>query len=183
VLRADYIKFARALACPSRAVYFGHALKKPVVPGIRNRLELGALIAFAIITETGSSGPAWLALHFRAVNFDRLPVMAAYCVSIALIFVVINLVVDLLYFAVDAAAARKADRRQLKRDAARRPSELPSKSYRSIAWRISMTAQIDALIASCLLVGFWGGAPCRSVERSDLRVANQGDVPIHEPQH
>jgi peptide/nickel transport system permease protein len=102
VLRADYIKFARARGLPNRAVYFGHALKNTLVPVITiTGLQLGGLIAFAIITETVFQWPGMGLLFIQAVTFADIPVMAAYLCLIALIFVVINLAVDLLYFIVD----------------------------------------------------------------------------------
>ena len=102
VLRTDYIKFARARGLPDRAVYFGHALKNTLVPVITiTGLQLGSLIAFAIITETVFQWPGMGLLFIQAVQFADIPVMAAYLCLIALIFVVINLVVDMLYFAVD----------------------------------------------------------------------------------
>lgn len=102
VLRADYIKFARARGLSNRAVYFGHALKNTLVPVITiTGLQLGSLIAFAIITETVFQWPGMGLLFIQAVTFADIPVMAAYLCLIALIFVIINLVVDLLYFAVD----------------------------------------------------------------------------------
>lgn len=102
VLRTDYIKFARARGLTDRAVHFGHALKNTLVPVITiTGLQLGGLIAFAIITETVFQWPGMGLLFIQAVNFADVPVMAAYLCLIALIFVVINLIVDLLYFAVD----------------------------------------------------------------------------------
>ncbi|WP_332745178.1 MULTISPECIES: ABC transporter permease [Comamonadaceae] len=102
VLRTDYIKFARARGLPSRAIHFGHALKNTLVPVMTiTGLQLGGLIAFAIITETVFQWPGMGLLFIQAVTFADIPVMAAYLCLIALIFVVINLVVDLLYFAVD----------------------------------------------------------------------------------
>jgi peptide/nickel transport system permease protein len=102
VLRTDYIKFARARGLHDRAVYFGHALKNTLVPVITiTGLQLGSLIAFAIITETVFQWPGMGLLFIQAVQFADIPVMAAYRCLIALIFVVINLVVDLLYFRVD----------------------------------------------------------------------------------
>ena len=102
VLRTDYIKFARARGLTDRSVYFGHALKNTLVPVITiTGLQLGALIAFAIITETVFQWPGMGLLFIQAVQFADIPVMAAYLCLIALIFVVINLIVDLLYFAVD----------------------------------------------------------------------------------
>jgi peptide/nickel transport system permease protein len=102
VLRTDYIKFARARGISDRAVYFGHALKNTLVPVITiTGLQLGALIAFAIITETVFQWPGMGLLFIQAVQFADIPVMAAYLCLIALIFVLLNLFVDLLYFAVD----------------------------------------------------------------------------------
>jgi peptide/nickel transport system permease protein len=102
VLRTDYIKFARARGLPNRLIHFGHALKNTLVPVMTiTGLQLGGLIAFAIITETVFQWPGMGLLFIQAVTFADIPVMAAYLCLIALIFVVINLVVDLLYFAVD----------------------------------------------------------------------------------
>ena len=102
VLRTDYIKFARARGLTDRAVHFGHALKNTLVPVITiTGLQLGSIIAFAIITETVFQWPGMGLLFIQAVGFADVPVMAAYLCLIALFFVVINLVVDLLYYAVD----------------------------------------------------------------------------------
>jgi peptide/nickel transport system permease protein len=102
VLRTDYIKFARARGLTDRAVHFGHALKNTLVPVITiTGLQLGAIIAFAIITETVFQWPGMGLLFIQAVGFADIPVMAAYLCLIALFFVVINLIVDLLYYAVD----------------------------------------------------------------------------------
>jgi peptide/nickel transport system permease protein len=102
VLRTDYIKFARARGLQNRSVYFGHALKNTLIPVLTIMgLQLGGLIAFAIITETVFQWPGMGLLFIQAVQFADIPVMAAYLCLIALIFVVINLVVDLLYFVVD----------------------------------------------------------------------------------
>ncbi|MDB5817571.1 MAG: transporter permease [Rhizobacter sp.] len=102
VLRTDYIRFARARGLTDRSIYFGHALINTMVPVITiTGLQLGSLIAFAIITETVFQWPGMGLLFIQAVSFSDVPVMAAYLCLIALIFVVINTVVDLLYFAVD----------------------------------------------------------------------------------
>lgn len=102
VLRTDYIKFARARGLSNRVIHFGHALKNTLVPVMTiTGLQLGGLIAFAIITETVFQWPGMGLLFIQAVTFADIPVMAAYLCMIALIFVVINLVVDLLYFVVD----------------------------------------------------------------------------------
>lgn len=102
VLRTDYIKFARARGLSSRVIHFGHALKNTLVPVMTiTGLQLGGLIAFAIITETVFQWPGMGLLFIQAVTFADIPIMAAYLCLIALIFVVINLIVDLLYLAVD----------------------------------------------------------------------------------
>lgn len=102
VLRTDYIRFARARGLSNSAIHFGHALKNTLVPVMTiTGLQLGQLIAFAIITETVFQWPGMGLLFIQAVTFADIPVMAAYLCLIALIFVVINLVVDLLYFVVD----------------------------------------------------------------------------------
>jgi len=102
VLRSDYIRFARARGLPDRVLHFGHALKNTLVPVITiTGLQLGALIAFSIITETVFQWPGMGLLFIQAVSFVDIPVMAAYLCLVALIFVSINLAVDLLYFAVD----------------------------------------------------------------------------------
>src|SRR5215470_6536337 len=102
VLRTDYIKFARARGLTERAVNFGHALKNTLVPVITiTGLQLGGIIAFAIITEQVFQWPGMGLLFIQAVQFADIPVMAAYLCLIGLIFVVINLVVDMLYYAVD----------------------------------------------------------------------------------
>jgi peptide/nickel transport system permease protein len=102
VLRADYIKFARARGLTDRTVHFGHALKNTLVPVITiTGLQLGSVIAFAIITETVFSWPGMGLLFIQSVQVVDIPVMATYLVLIGFLFVLINLVVDILYFVVD----------------------------------------------------------------------------------
>ncbi|AWC25145.1 ABC transporter permease [Aminobacter sp. P9b] len=102
VLRADYIKFAKARGLKSRAIHFRHALKNTLIPVVTIfGLQLGGLIAFAIITETVFQWPGMGALFIQAVNFTDVPVMAAYLVMVSLIFVIINTSVDLLYNVID----------------------------------------------------------------------------------
>ncbi|CAD5372582.1 ABC transporter permease [Rubrivivax sp. A210] len=102
VLRSDYIRFARARGLRDGSIHFGHALRNTLVPVITiTGLQLGSLIAFAIITETVFQWPGMGFLFIQAVQFADVPVMAAYLCLIALIFVAVNLAVDLLYFAVD----------------------------------------------------------------------------------
>ena len=102
VLRADYIKFARARGLTQQAIHFGHALKNTMIPVITiTGLQLGGIIAFSIVTETVFQWPGMGLLFIQAVQFADVPVMAAYLCLIALVFVTINLIVDLLYFVVD----------------------------------------------------------------------------------
>ena len=101
-LRSDYVKFARARGLPDRMVNFGHALRNTLVPVLTiSGLQLGGLIAFSIITETVFAWPGMGSLFIQAVQFPDVPVMAAYLCLIALVFVAINLAVDLLYAVVD----------------------------------------------------------------------------------
>jgi peptide/nickel transport system permease protein len=102
VLRQDYIRFARARGLRERSVNFRHALKNTLVPVITvTGLQLGSIIAFAIITETVFQWPGVGLLFINAIQFVDIPVMAAYLMLISVMFVGINLIVDLLYFAVD----------------------------------------------------------------------------------
>jgi peptide/nickel transport system permease protein len=102
VLRTDYIRFARARGLTDRSIHFGHALKNTLVPVITIvGLQLGSVIAFAIITETVFQWPGMGLLFLTAVQNADIPVMAAYLLLVAAIFVTLNLVVDLLYVVVD----------------------------------------------------------------------------------
>lgn len=102
VLRADYIRFARARGLSERAVNFRHALKNTLVPVITIAgLQLGSIIAFAIITESVFQWPGVGLLFINAIQFVDIPVMAAYLMLISVMFVAINLIVDLLYYAID----------------------------------------------------------------------------------
>ncbi len=102
VLRTDYIKFARARGLPRRTINFGHALKNTLVPVITIiGLQTGTIIAFAIITETVFQWPGVGRLFITSIRFADVPVMSAYLVLIAFLFVLINFIVDVLYFVVD----------------------------------------------------------------------------------
>jgi peptide/nickel transport system permease protein len=102
VLRTDYIKFARARGLSRRAINFGHAPKNTLVPVITiTGLQLGSIIAFSIITETVFQWPGMGLLFLQAVQNVDIPIMAAYLLLIAFLFVLINFLVDLLYVAVD----------------------------------------------------------------------------------
>ena len=102
VLRTDYIRFARARGLTTRAVHFGHALKNTLVPVITVAgLQFGSVIAFSIITETVFQWPGMGLLFVQAIQNVDIPIMAAYLLMISLIFVTINLAVDILYTVVD----------------------------------------------------------------------------------
>ena len=102
VLRTDYVKFARARGIVDRSIHFHHALKNTLIPVITVAgLQLGSLIAFSIITETVFQWPGIGLLIIQAITFGDIPVIAAYLMLIALLFVAINAIVDLLYFQVD----------------------------------------------------------------------------------
>ncbi|MFL4975222.1 MAG: ABC transporter permease [Microvirga sp.] len=102
VLRTDYIRFARARGLPNRAIHFRHALRNTLVPVITIiGLQVGALIAFAIITETVFQWPGMGLLFIQSVQQADIPVMSAYLMLVAVLFVAINVAVDMLYAAVD----------------------------------------------------------------------------------
>jgi peptide/nickel transport system permease protein len=102
VLRTDYIRFARARGLTTRAIHFGHALRNTLVPVITVAgLQFGSVIAFSIITETVFQWPGMGLLFVQAVQNVDIPIMAAYLLMVSLIFVTINLVVDILYTVVD----------------------------------------------------------------------------------
>ena len=102
VLRSDYVKFARARGLGRRAINFGHALKNTLVPVITIAgLQIGGIIAFSIVTETVFQWPGMGLLFVQSVQVADIPVMAAYLMLISVLFVTINLIVDLLYYAVD----------------------------------------------------------------------------------
>ena len=102
VLRSDYIKFARARGLFERSINFGHALRNTLVPVITVvGLQLGQLIGFSIVTETVFQWPGMGLLLVQSIAVADIPVMSAYLLLISLVFVVLNLLVDLLYFTVD----------------------------------------------------------------------------------
>lgn len=109
VLRSDFVRFARARGLTNGAVHFGHALGNTLMPVITIvGLQLGSMIAFAIITETVFQWPGMGLLFIQAVSFADIPVMSAYLVMVALMFVAINMIVDLLYFAIDPRLSASA---------------------------------------------------------------------------
>ena len=111
VLRSDFVRFARARGLTDRAVHFGHALRNTLMPVITIvGLQLGSMIAFAIITETVFQWPGMGLLFIQAVSFADIPVMSAYLILVAFVFVAINMIVDLLYFAIDPRLSIRSGR-------------------------------------------------------------------------
>jgi peptide/nickel transport system permease protein len=102
VMRADYIRFARARGLTDSAINFKHALKNTMIPVVTiTGMQLGSIVAFAITTETVFNWPGLGALFVKSVEVVDIPVMGAYLMFVGLIFVIVNLVVDMLYFLID----------------------------------------------------------------------------------
>jgi peptide/nickel transport system permease protein len=102
VMRTDFVRFARARGIPDSAIHFRHALKNTMIPVVTiTGLQLGSIVAFAIVTETVFNWPGLGALFVKSVEVVDIPVMGAYLMFVGLVFVVVNLVVDLLYFLID----------------------------------------------------------------------------------
>lgn len=102
VMRTDYVKFARARGLQQASIYYRHALRNALLPVVTIvGLQIGGLIAFAIVTETVFQWPGMGLLFIQAINNVDIPVISAYLIFIALIFIVINTLVDLLYYLID----------------------------------------------------------------------------------
>jgi peptide/nickel transport system permease protein len=102
VLRQDFIKFARARGLGENRIYFGHALRNTLVPVTTVAgLQLGSIVAFAVITETVFQWPGVGLMFINALYFVDIPVMSAYLLLVGVMFVFINFIVDLLYLAID----------------------------------------------------------------------------------
>lgn len=102
VLRADFIKFARARGIPARTIHFRHALRNCLMPVVTmTAMQIGGLIAFALVTETVFQWPGMGLLFIQAVTFVDVPIMAAYLCIVALIFVLLNTIVDITYAMID----------------------------------------------------------------------------------
>lgn len=100
--RTDYIKFAKARGISERSIKYKHVLKNSILPVITVvGLQIGGLIAFAVVTETIFQWPGMGLLFIQAINYVDIPVISAYLVFISLIFVTLNTVVDLVYLLVD----------------------------------------------------------------------------------
>ncbi|MGH1414881.1 MAG: ABC transporter permease [Pelagimonas sp.] len=102
VMRSDYIRFATARGVPMGRLYFRHALANTMVPVITIiGLQFGGVIAFSIVTESVFQWPGMGLLFLESIRFVDIPVMGVYLVVIAFFFVLVNLIVDLLYVAID----------------------------------------------------------------------------------
>ena len=102
VLRTDYLNFAIARGLSWRSIYYRHALKNSMVPVVTIiGLQFGGIIAFAVVTESVFQWPGLGLLFLQSIQFVDIPVMSVYLVLIALLFVLVNLVVDILYFVID----------------------------------------------------------------------------------
>lgn len=102
VLRSDFVKFARARGVPARLIHYRHALRNCLMPVVTmTAMNIGALIAFALVTETVFQWPGMGLLFIQAVTFVDIPVMAAYLVIVSFIFVALNTMVDIAYAIID----------------------------------------------------------------------------------
>ena len=102
ILQTDYIKFARARGIEKNTINFKHALKNGLIPVITiTGINIGTLIAFSIITETVFQWPGMGFLFINAVHFVDIPIMSAYLIMVAFIFVMINFIVDITYYIID----------------------------------------------------------------------------------
>jgi len=102
VLRSDFVKFARARGIPRHRIYFRHALRNCLMPVVTlTAMNVGSLIAFALITETVFHWPGMGLLFIQAVTFLDIPVMAAYLCMISFVFVFLNMLVDIAYAVID----------------------------------------------------------------------------------
>ncbi len=109
VLSTDYIRYARARGLPARYIHFRLALRNALMPVITvTGLQIGSLVAFAIVTETVFQWPGMGLLFIQAVNFVDIPVMTAYLLFVGLMFVALNMVVDVTYALVDPRLRVKA---------------------------------------------------------------------------
>lgn len=107
-LRTDYVRFARARGLPEKRIHYGHALRNTLIPVVTiTGLQIGSLIAFAIVTETVFQWPGVGLLFISSIQGVDVPLIAAYLMFIALLYVVINLLVDFLYLAVDPRLRRR----------------------------------------------------------------------------
>ena len=102
VVHQDYIKFARAKGLSGRRIVLLHVLKNIMIPVVTVLgLEFGGLVAFSIVTETVFAWPGMGKLLIDSIGMLDRPVIVAYLMIIVFLFVIINLVVDILYSILD----------------------------------------------------------------------------------
>jgi peptide/nickel transport system permease protein len=108
-MRTEFVRFARARGLSDRSIHFRHALRNCLMPVITvTGLQIGNLIAFALVTETVFQWPGMGMLFVQAVSFVDIPVMAAYLIIVSFIFVSLNTLVDLTYALVDPRLRQQA---------------------------------------------------------------------------
>ena len=112
ILQAEYIRFARARGIKSWSIYFRHALKNTLVPLTAViGLQFGVLISFSIVTESVFQWPGVGLLFISAVQFADIPLISSYLVLVAVIFVSVNMLADLICSALDPRWRSRATRR------------------------------------------------------------------------
>ena len=111
ILQTDYIKFAKARGIAEKIINYRYALKNGLIPVITiTGINIGTLIAFSIITETVFQWPGMGSLFINAVYFVDIPIMSAYMIMVAFIFVMINFIVDITYYFIDPRIRLKEEK-------------------------------------------------------------------------
>ena len=111
ILQTDYIKFAKARGIEENIINYRYALKNGLIPVITiTGINIGTLIAFSIITETVFQWPGMGSLFINAVYFVDIPIMSAYMIMVAFIFVMINFIVDITYYFIDPRIRLKEEK-------------------------------------------------------------------------
>jgi len=111
ILQTDYIKFAKARGIAKNIINYRYALKNGLIPVITiTGINIGTLIAFSIITETVFQWPGMGSLFINAVYFVDIPIMSAYMIMVAFIFVMINFIVDITYYFIDPRIRLKEEK-------------------------------------------------------------------------
>jgi len=111
ILQTDYIKFAKARGIDEKIINYRYALKNGLIPVITiTGINIGTLIAFSIITETVFQWPGMGSLFINAVYFVDIPIMSAYMIMVAFIFVMINFIVDITYYFIDPRIRLKEEK-------------------------------------------------------------------------
>ena len=111
ILQTDYIKFAKTRGISEKIINYRYALKNGLIPVITiTGINIGTLIAFSIITETVFQWPGMGSLFINAVYFVDIPIMSAYMIMVAFIFVMINFIVDITYYFIDPRIRLKEEK-------------------------------------------------------------------------